>query len=301
MAGPAPFMMWLTPLSPHTEPGKFYAVPAPRHNGSHAGARWRPPNFGNAGDSTRPPAQRHPPLTAAEVAAIDFEYAKAREALEAVDDMVEQVFAALERTGELANTVVMFTSDHGFYYGEAGIVRGKIHPYEAALRVPLLVTGPGFANRVDDRLTVNADLTATIADLAGLTERSTQDADGVTVGLNGDVQSLQFVDGRFQQDIIHAATVPLDGIPLHALFMDRAVPIHGRTGARTYVGVRTDSEVWWHFNGTQQAERYDLTTDPWQLRNLTTAGNGWRLDPAREALLQRLHRCAGAGCVAGWP
>ena len=64
----------------------------------------------------------------------------------------------------------MFLTDQGVMAGEHRIKRGKNRPYEEAIKVPLLMSGPGIAaNSVVDAPVVNADLAPTILDLAGAT------------------------------------------------------------------------------------------------------------------------------------
>ena len=61
-----------------------------------------------------------------------------------VDDEVANIMETLERTGELDNTYVVFTSDNGFFLGEHRRRQGKILPYDPSLRVPLVMRGPGI-------------------------------------------------------------------------------------------------------------------------------------------------------------
>ncbi len=48
----------------------------------------------------------------------------------------------LEKTGKADNTVVIFTTDHGDLMGDHGFKRGKLIPYEGAIRVPLVIRSP---------------------------------------------------------------------------------------------------------------------------------------------------------------
>lgn len=86
------------------------------------------------------------------------------EELETVDVWVERLFAMLKRTGQLRNTIVIFSSDNGFMLGEHGGYSHKSHPYEESARVPFLVRGPGVPTRglPDQPLVSNLDITATI-------------------------------------------------------------------------------------------------------------------------------------------
>ena len=87
----------------------------------------------------------------------------------AVDDELGRVLAAIDETGAAAETVVVHTSDHGYFHGEFGLA-DKRWMYEAAIRVPLLVrypAGGGAVGRVAPDLVCSVDVPATLMDLAG--------------------------------------------------------------------------------------------------------------------------------------
>jgi N-acetylglucosamine-6-sulfatase len=66
------------------------------------------------------------------------------------------------------DTYVVLTSDNGFHLGQNGMGRGKGSPYDADVRVPLLVTGPGVVPGARKEVTSNIDLAPTFEELAGL-------------------------------------------------------------------------------------------------------------------------------------
>ncbi len=88
-----------------------------------------------------------------------------------VDDAVGQMLGALDEVGKLDNTVILFTSDNGFFLGEHGLA-GKWLMYEESIRTPLIICDPRLPNSLRGRrrteMTLNVDLAPTILELAGV-------------------------------------------------------------------------------------------------------------------------------------
>ena len=57
-------------------------------------------------------------------------------------DFFSQIFTELKALGEMSNTYLVYTSDHGYHLGQYGLLKGKAMPYEFDIRVPLFVRGP---------------------------------------------------------------------------------------------------------------------------------------------------------------
>jgi len=98
------------------------------------------------------------------------------EAVSVLDSQVSRTISTLRATGELHNTIVMFTSDNGYFQGEHRMRQGKTLPYEPSLRTPLLMRGPGIphgVNRSSPFLTI--DFAPTILDAAGAALRKSID------------------------------------------------------------------------------------------------------------------------------
>ena len=88
----------------------------------------------------------------------------------AVDDSLGRILAALEKAGALDNTVIVFTSDHGYFYGEHGLNEERRLAYEETIRIPLLVRYPSRvkAGSTPAQMVLTIDLAPTLLELAGL-------------------------------------------------------------------------------------------------------------------------------------
>lgn len=86
-------------------------------------------------------------------------------------DAVSRLLAELDRRGVLANTIVVVASDHGEEFYEHGHWEHSATLYQTALRIPLIVAGPGVPAGIRVRAPVGAsDIAATVLDLAGVPE-----------------------------------------------------------------------------------------------------------------------------------
>ena len=85
-----------------------------------------------------------------------------------VDDNLGRLLAYLDEAGLAGDTLVVYTSDHGFFLGDHGFY-DKRFMYEESIRIPLLVRGPVVAQKglADDHMVLNVDFAPTLLDLAG--------------------------------------------------------------------------------------------------------------------------------------
>jgi N-acetylglucosamine-6-sulfatase len=271
-----PFFLSVAYLAPHSggpresdDPRNLATpVPAPRHRNRFATeAMPTSPAFNEPDVSDKPLAIRRRALIGPQrIAAVTENYRQRLESLLAVDEGVASIVRALQETGELERTLIVYTADNGFFHGEHRIPNGKVQHYEPSARVPLVLRGPGVPRGA--RLAqpaINVDLAATILDAA---------------------------DAR--------AARTLDGVSLFSFLRDR-----GRFSGRDvlletpgYVAIHTPRYVYVEHN-TGERELYDLIRDPYQLASAhaNPAYEQQRSDLARRLLA--LRGCRGATCRRG--
>ena len=163
-----------------------------------------------------------------------------------VDDNVGRVLDHLDATGLAENTLVVYTSDQGFYLGEHGWF-DKRFMYEESLRMPLIVRYPAeLQPAVVSAMVQNVDFAPTFLDLAG-------------VAVPTDMQgcSLRTVaQGRTPADWRQAIYYHYYEFPgVHAVKRHYGI----RTGRYKLIHFYNDIDAW---------ELYDLQTDPHELQNL---------------------------------
>ena len=91
------------------------------------------------------------------------------EMLLAVDDGLGRVYAALEKQNILDDTLIIYTSDNGYFYGEHGLSVERRMPYEEAVRIPLLIRHPDTANASTKiaEFVQSIDIAPTVLEYAG--------------------------------------------------------------------------------------------------------------------------------------
>ena len=80
----------------------------------------------------------------------DHLYRQRLRALQAVDELVNELFERLHEKDLLKNTYVVYSSDNGYHIGQHRLQPGKSCGYEEDVNIPLIVRGPGIASMLED-------------------------------------------------------------------------------------------------------------------------------------------------------
>ncbi|OYQ25335.1 hypothetical protein CHU93_13855 [Sandarakinorhabdus cyanobacteriorum] len=271
-AGSQPFFLYLGHKAIHPDavqhndgsidpnvPSRF--IPAPRHDGRYAGkAVPRRPNFvppdqlpDNNAQVAALLARKYAAGTRARYKAeIDASSSDATvrgraEMLLSIDEGLGRILRQLEADGVLENTVILFTSDNGYFHGEHGLSVERRLPFEEAVKAPLLVRAPGLArpgSRID-ALVSSVDLAPTVLELAGAPIGPHIQGRSFAATLSGAAR------GRDQVYIEYGGDAVFD-------WLDDA----------GYRAIRTRQHKYVHW--IQHPERdalYDLASDPFEQRN----------------------------------
>ncbi len=168
------FVSFVGPHDPFDPPGEY----AERYRGKPMPPAVR----GDLEGKSRRARSRQVGLTDEQVAHARRQYCAATEL---IDDQVGAILEALDRRGMADNTIIAFASDHGEMLGDHGIFTKSVG-YEAAIRVPLVVAGPGIEpGRTSDALVELIDVNPTLTDLAGLPAQPNLDARSLGPVLRG--------------------------------------------------------------------------------------------------------------------
>jgi len=284
----APWYLWVNYVAPHfggpvesddpvvTDPGNPLAPrtasPAPRDRDRFADLPLpRTPDMFEADTSDKPPSSpaRYYDYERSDHRLLREEYQQRIESLQSVDRAVGRHLEVLRRTGQLDDTLVVFTSDNGFVVGQHNL-EGKLWHYREISGIPVVMRGPGIPRGQSRPVAVsNPDLPVSFAALAGA--RPLREVDGINVFAH-----LGPDPGR--------RVVPLSGWQVDN---PTRVPLYTgvRVGPWTYVRFRNGGEeAYWH------------ARDPYELRNLVKVRR-YRTQVNELRRLSRTYRdCEGTSC-----
>ncbi len=186
----------------------------------------------------------------------------------AVDDNVGRMLDYLEQTGLAKNTLVMYSSDQGFFLGDHGWF-DKRFMYEESARMPLLARWPGVIKpgSVNDDLVSNLDFAETFLDAAG-------------------VQVPDDMQGRSLVPLFKGHT-PEDW---RKSFYYHYYEFPGAHSVRRHYGVRTDRYKLINFYNLGEWELYDLESDPREMNNIYNAEGSQKIVAELKRELEALRK-----------
>jgi N-acetylglucosamine-6-sulfatase len=193
------------------------------------------------------------------------------EMLLAIDESLGRILATLDSLGSLDNTLVVFTSDHGYFYGEHGLDQERRLAYEETARIPLIIRYPRVARAgsTPSQLTQTIDFASTILEIAGVRDTVKRDGRSLVPVLMDSVPSWR-------------SSILLE------YYSDTVFP---RILTMGYKAVRTERYKYIRYTDLQgMDELYDLQTDPFEMQNLIDTERGRTLLPELTAELERLQR-----------
>jgi N-acetylglucosamine-6-sulfatase len=265
-----PFFLHVGFHAPHTE-GPNLPLPAPRHFGSLRGIPpWRPESWDEPDISDKPPWIFDFPRASQPIGAFltygTYTDAMRRYQLEtllALDEAIAAIRRAVDATGQAENTVIVFSSDNGYLWGEHRIWSVKDYPYEESVRIPLIVRFPRLIRepREDAHPVLNIDLPPTLASLARARPTSA-------------------VDGRSFAPLLDGETPWRSDFALEWW--------NGGEGFTSYAGVRSESFKYVNYENGGVFELYDLAADPLEQENLSGDSSRRETLDALQARLESL-------------
>jgi arylsulfatase A-like enzyme len=281
-----PFFLWVTHFAPHAAGSltRFCRGGLPQPSGAAYRAydgpglpRVKSPSFNEADISDKPSVAMRPRFDDAAKRELRRRYRCAAAAVTQVDRGVADLVRKLRSEGELDQTIVAFTSDNGFFFGEHRLPHGKSRPFDEAFRVPLAmrvprdVLGAGPPDRIA-RQVAQIDLPPTFLELAG--------ASSCLPGVE-----CRRMDGRSLVSLLEGDAGAWPG--------DRGVMLEVGEGCKRRAGLRTsDWLVSDRFRPCGGApELYHRDRDPHQLRSVAKRRSD--VVGALKDRLKALRECSG--------
>lgn len=201
----------------------------------------------------------------------------------AIEEGVGKILAALRETDQLDNTVIVFASDNGYFYGEHGLSVERRLAYEESIRMPLLIRYPRMIKRgtVRDESALNIDVGPTLLELAGVSVPET-------------------TEGRSLVPLLKGSGSEWRRSFLIEYYSDKVFPRMYKMG---YKAVRTERWKYIHYLELDHMdELYDLKADPYEMRNIINrrdaAGTLADLKQELEQLLSQGTRTSPCACKA---
>jgi N-acetylglucosamine-6-sulfatase len=187
----------------------------------------------------------------------------------AIEEGVGEILKTLKETDQLDNTVIVFASDNGYFYGEHGLSVERRLAYEESIRMPMLIRYPKAikAGTVLDEFALNIDLAPTLLELAGVSARA-------------DMQ------GRSLVPLFETKQPAWRKSFLIEYNSDKVFPRIFKMG---YKAIRSERWKYIHYLELEgMDELYDLKSDPYEMKNLIHAPDSQKVLNEMKQEMERL-------------
>ncbi|KAF2736426.1 alkaline phosphatase-like protein [Polyplosphaeria fusca] len=301
----SPWFLAIAPVAPHVQggPGNL-PQPLNRHKQDFSNIKVPKPDNFNTKESSlqkqKPAYMKNLPLLNDEQISRADEFYRTRiQAIQGIDEIVEDVIKKLDAAGQLENTYIIYTSDNGYHIGTHRCLAGKTQPYLHDTNIPLIVRHPSIQkSSVSKTASTHIDFAPTFLDIAGvaaadrpelfdgrslLKEWQSSDTNGVANGIDREIINIEFWGSYVGE--LNSTRFPKN----------------------TYKTMRVvgEQQSWFYARWcTGETELYNTKTDPLELHNLAiapvSAENQKTMDRLN-ALLLVTKSCAGSTCRNPWP
>lgn len=201
---------------------------------------------------------------------------KYNNAVQSLDEAMGTLMKTLEESGQLENTIVIFTSDQGFAWGQHGS-KEKWLPYDANILAPLIIKAPNLskAGTVSKEPVSGVDITATIHDLAGIKPQWKMHGRSL-------MPLLKEPKSLLNPPMLMINTTHVYGNKINAELKAKNYDAFKRKGLYAWMMMRDGKYKYIrHFKDNVIEEIYDLEKDPKELNNLA-------VNPEYKTLLKKL-------------
>jgi N-acetylglucosamine-6-sulfatase len=202
--------------------------------------------------------------------------------LAGVDESLGGLLHWLDQSGELDRTLIVVTSDHGYWYGEHGLSVERRLAYEEGIRIPLLMRLPAVISPHSEpsQLALTLDLAPTLLNIAGAAPLPVTQGRSLLPVLRGEA-------GEWRDDF------------LIEHFSDNVFP---RTAGLGYQAIRSTTHKLIHYTDlTGIDELYNLESDRYEMENLVNDPSAQAKLIEMRARLERLLNSSGYKNVNGLP
>ncbi len=176
-----------------------------------------------------------------------------------IDESIGRILTALEETGQLDQTLVIYTADHGASVGAYRIWDKGFGMYDCMTRIPMLVSHPSIESHVSEAFVSLIDLAPTFCEIAGRSPEKQLDGHSILPILQGTIRSVRG-DHIVSENFGHQMPFSQRMLRTH-----KAKYIHNPTGMDEY---------------------YDLEADPWETRNVIRKVGKKQVKQLQELLLE---------------